>query len=263
MSQFNKTTSDEVEPTAKRPRVEDSLTDKATIANQSLAWKNLETFICDQVKIVDQSNIRQIFRNLLQVNLIRGRGLLANAIIEAQKNSPKYTNVYAAFVYIINSKFPRIGKLICGRVISLYRESFVANERKNTFILIKFLAHLINQKVLHEKIAFEIVDVLLRNVSSDSVILAVQFLTECSQKLSRENKKELDSRFSKLSDLLNGPLITQHTKNMIIVLLTERRNRFQVHSTSQSTLNLVNENDKNVHRLECLHLCDREIVLGK
>lgn len=97
---------------------------------------------------MNKSNLPKIIRQLLQNNTVRSRGLLANAIIEAQGKSPGNTNVYAALVCIINSKFPRIGQLICKRVISSYRELFVANERRKTFIIIQFIAHLINQKVV-------------------------------------------------------------------------------------------------------------------
>jgi len=81
-------------------------------------------------------------------NLIRGRGLLAKAIIKEQTKSPNNTAIYVALVSIINANFPQVNLLICERVISSYRQSFLANERKMTFIMIKFLAHLINQKVV-------------------------------------------------------------------------------------------------------------------
>jgi hypothetical protein len=59
-------------------------------------------------------------------------------------NQIKNTNVYAALVSIINSKLPQIGILICKRVISLYRESFINDERQKTFQMIKFLGCLLN-----------------------------------------------------------------------------------------------------------------------
>ena len=55
------------------------------------------------------SNIRLIVESLFRENVVRGRGLLARSIIQAQAASPTFTNVYAALVAIINSKFPNIG----------------------------------------------------------------------------------------------------------------------------------------------------------
>ena len=97
---------------------------------------------------VNTSNLRQIVRNLFKNNIIRAHGLLARAIIEAQNNLPNNTNVYAALIAIINTEFPQISLLICKRVISFYRDSFLADERKKCFSLLKFISYLINQKLV-------------------------------------------------------------------------------------------------------------------
>ncbi|CAF2650526.1 unnamed protein product [Rotaria sp. Silwood2] len=248
-------------PPAKRPHKEDSLTDKFSFEYQHLAWGALKQSINDLVEQVNASNLPTIIRQILQHNIIRGRGILANSIIEAQFASPNNTNLYAALVSVVNTKFPQISLLICKRVIHSYREYFVADERKKTFIAIKFIAHLVNQKILHEKIAFEILDVLLRNISSDSVKLAIYFLQECGQKLLQVNPHELDCQFSKLNDLLDGLLITERTKNMIENLFAERRDQFKSHPIIQSGLKLVDENDQKTHILEYIHLCEPERIL--
>ncbi|CAF4631754.1 unnamed protein product, partial [Rotaria sp. Silwood2] len=185
-------------------------------------------------KQVNQSNLPTIIPQLVQNNMVHARGILACAIIQAQDESPDNTKVYAALISIINPKFPQISQLICKRVISLYRESFMADKRKKTFIMIKFLTHLINERMLHEKIAFQIIAVLLHNVSSDSVKLAIEFLNQCGQKLSQVNPQELDSHFSTLNNLLHGPLITERTKDMIRVLFTVRRNQFEEYPAIKS-----------------------------
>jgi pre-mRNA-splicing factor CWC22 len=95
-----------------------------------------------------KSNIQRIARELFEHNIIRGRGLLASAIIKEQLRSPYYTPVYAALVSIINTKLPLIGELICKRVISLWRESYTSNDEKKCFATIIFLAHLINQNLV-------------------------------------------------------------------------------------------------------------------
>jgi len=54
---------------------------------------------------------------LFNENLLRGRGLLARAIIKAQMASPNFTHVYAALISVINTKLPEITNLIIRRVI--------------------------------------------------------------------------------------------------------------------------------------------------
>ena len=125
---------------------------------------------------------------------MRGRGLLARSIIQAQTASPMFTHVYAALVAIINTKFPQTGELIAKRILIRFRKSFRRNDKvyvctssrscvANSYILqsvciaaVKFLAHLVNQQVLHELVALELLTLLLDEPSDDSVEVAVGFI---------------------------------------------------------------------------------------
>ena len=75
------------------------------------------------------SNISLIVRELFSENIIRGRGLLSRSILQAQGASPTFTNVYAALVAIINTKFPAIGELILSRLVLVFRRSFRRNQK--------------------------------------------------------------------------------------------------------------------------------------
>ena len=48
---------------------------------------------------------------------------------------------------------------------------------------VKFLAHLVNQQVLHELVALELLTLLLEEPSDDSVEVSIGFLKESGQKL--------------------------------------------------------------------------------
>lgn len=50
-------------------------------------------------------------------NLVRGRGLLCRSIMKSQMASPTFSNIYAALVAVINTKFPEFGELLLTRVI--------------------------------------------------------------------------------------------------------------------------------------------------
>ena len=50
-------------------------------------------------------------------NILRGKGLLARAIIKAQMAAPNFTHVYGALVAVINTKLPEIVNLIINRVV--------------------------------------------------------------------------------------------------------------------------------------------------
>ena len=75
------------------------------------------------------ANIGNIVSELFQENVVRGRGLLARSIIQAQAASPMFTHVYAALVSVINTKFPQTGELIAKRLVSQFRKGYRRNDK--------------------------------------------------------------------------------------------------------------------------------------
>lgn len=54
---------------------------------------------------------------MLNENILRGRGLLARAIIKAQMAAPSFSHIYCALIAVINTKLPEIINLLIRRVI--------------------------------------------------------------------------------------------------------------------------------------------------
>ena len=105
-------------PPARLRAMQEAITDKSSIEYQRISWEALKKSIHGIVNKVNVSNITLICRELFSENIIRGRGLLSRSILQAQGASPTFTNVYAALVAIINTKFPTIGELILSRLVS-------------------------------------------------------------------------------------------------------------------------------------------------
>ena len=78
---------------------------------------------------VNVANIGNIVSELFQENVVRGRGLLARSVIQAQAASPMFTHVYAALVAVINTKFPQTGELIVKRLVSQFRKGYRRNDK--------------------------------------------------------------------------------------------------------------------------------------
>lgn len=78
---------------------------------------------------VNVSNIANILQEMFQENVVRGRGLLARSVIQAQAASPMFSHVYAALVAIVNTKFPQTGELIAKRIIVRFRRAFRRNDK--------------------------------------------------------------------------------------------------------------------------------------
>jgi pre-mRNA-splicing factor CWC22 len=102
--------------------------------------------------------------------------LLARAIIRAQMASPGFTHVYAALLAILNSKLPELGELVLKRVLLQFRRAYRRNDKIVCTACVKFLAHLVNQRVVHEVLALQLATLLLENLTDDSVELCVSFI---------------------------------------------------------------------------------------
>lgn len=142
------------------------MTDKSSPEYQRLAWEALKKTINGRVNKINTSNLPLIIRELFKDNIVRGRGLLARGIIQAQLASPFYTPVYAALVSVINTKFPQIGELIVKRLISSFRRTYQRNDKTHCLAATKFIAHLVNQNVV----------CILININTLCLILFVSFI---------------------------------------------------------------------------------------
>ncbi len=71
---------------------------------QRMMWEMLRKSINGIINKVNVSNIQNVVYELFCENLVRGKGILARAIIKAQMASPNFTHVYASLLAIINSK---------------------------------------------------------------------------------------------------------------------------------------------------------------
>ncbi|CAF4670562.1 unnamed protein product, partial [Rotaria sp. Silwood2] len=248
-------------PPAKLRLLQASLTDKSTLEYQRFAWEALEKTINGRINKVNISNLPIIIHELFQDNIIRGRGLLAHCIIQAQIASPIYTPVYAALVSVINKKFSQIGELISKRLISSFLRTYQRNDKTYCLATTKFIAHFINQNILHEIVALKILVLLLEKPSNDSIELAIVFLKECGQKLIEVSPRGLDSIFSTLRNLPNESRLNKHTQYMIEVLFDVRKDKFKGHPSIPSGLDLVNKNDQYTHNIELKDLCESEAIL--
>ncbi len=144
-------------PPAKLRAMQDQITDKASAQFQRLAWEALKKSINGLINKVNTPNIAVIVRELFSENIVRGRGLLCQSVMQAQTASPTFTHVYAALASIINTKFPNVGELLLKRLILNFKRGFRRNDKTRCMASTRFIAHLVNQQVYYEhlnKMAF-------------------------------------------------------------------------------------------------------------
>nr|XP_003478552.1 pre-mRNA-splicing factor CWC22 homolog [Cavia porcellus]XP_012997993.1 pre-mRNA-splicing factor CWC22 homolog [Cavia porcellus]XP_012997994.1 pre-mRNA-splicing factor CWC22 homolog [Cavia porcellus]XP_023416853.1 pre-mRNA-splicing factor CWC22 homolog [Cavia porcellus] len=236
-------------PPAKLRMMQEQITDKNSLAYQRMSWEALKKSINGLINKVNISNISIIIQELLQENIVRGRGLLSRSVLQAQSASPIFTHVYAALVAIINSKFPQIGELILKRLILNFRKGYRRNDKQLCLTASKFVAHLINQNVAHEVLCLEMLTLLLERPTDDSVEVAIGFLKECGLKLTQVSPRGVNAIFERLRNILHESEIDKRVQYMIEVMFAVRKDGFKDHPVILDGLDLVEEDDQFTHML--------------
>ncbi|KAJ2171470.1 pre-mRNA-splicing factor cwc22 [Coemansia sp. RSA 560] len=154
---------------------------------QRESWDQLKKRINASGNRANIGNIKDIIVELFGANLVRGRGLLCRLLMRAQSQSTSFTAVYAALVAVINTKLPLIGLCISS---------------------VMFLAHLSNQRVAHEVLAFQIVSLLLETPTDDSVEVVVAFTREVGAFLGSIVPRVLNYVFDAFRSILHENRLT-------------------------------------------------------
>ncbi|KYO17758.1 pre-mRNA-splicing factor CWC22-like protein [Alligator mississippiensis] len=236
-------------PPAKLKMMQEQITDKNSLAYQRMSWEALKKSINGLVNKINVSNIENIIYELLQENIVRGRGLLARSVLLAQSTSPIFTHVYAALVAIINSKFPNIGELILRRLILNFRKGYRRNDKQLCLTASKFVAHLMNQNVAHEVLCLEMLTLLLERPTDDSIEVAIGFLKESGLKLTEVSPRGINAIFDRLRHILHESKIDIRVQYMIEVMFAVRKDGFKDHPVIPEGLDLVEEEDQFTHML--------------
>nr|XP_022904751.1 pre-mRNA-splicing factor CWC22 homolog [Onthophagus taurus] len=234
-------------PPAKLRMMQAEITDKSSAAYQRIAWEALKKSIHGYINKINTSNIGIIARELLHENIVRGRGLLCKSLIQAQAASPTFTNVYAALVAVINSKFPSIGELLLKRLVLQFKRGFKQNNKLGCISGATFIAHLVNQRVAHEILALEILTLLVESPTDDSVEVAISFLKESGQKLSEVSSKGINAIFEMLRNILHEGRLEKRIQYMIEVMFQIRKDGFKDHAAIIEELDIVDEEEQFTH----------------
>jgi len=236
-------------PPAKLRMMQKNITDKSSEAYQRLAWEALKKSINGLINKVNSPNIAVIVRELFAENIVRGRGLLCQSVIQAQTASPTFTHVYAALAAIINTKFPNIGELLLKRLILNFKRGFKRNDKTRCTSSVRFIAHMVNQQVAHEVLSLEILTLLLENPTDDSAEVAITFLKEVGQKLSEVSPRGIHAIFERLRHVLHESTLDKRTQYMIEVMFQVRKDGFKDNPSIAEELDLVEEDDQYTHMI--------------
>jgi len=236
-------------PPARLRMMQESITDKSSMAFQRLAWEALKKSINGLINKVNSPNIAVIVRELFAENIVRGRGLLCQSILQAQTASPTFTHVYSALVAIVNTKFPNIGELLLKRIIINFKRGFKRSDKTKCMSSVRFIAHCVNQQIAHEVLALEILTLLLENPTDDSAEVAILFLKEVGQKLTEVSPRGIHAIFERLRHVLHESTLDKRVQYMIEVMFQVRKDGFKDNPSVLEELDLVEDDDQFTHMI--------------
>ncbi|TMW97358.1 hypothetical protein EJD97_005724 [Solanum chilense] len=230
-----------------------------TVEYQMKNWIALKKSINGVLNKINKANIKYIIPELFGENLIRGRGLFCRSIMKSQLNSPIFTDVFAALVAVINTKFPQIGELLCKRMILQLQRAYKNNNKPQMLATVKFIAHLVNQQVVDELIALELVTLLLDKPTDDSVDVAVDFVKECGSMLQDLCPLGLHGVFERFRGILHDGEVDKRVQFLIEDLFALRKHKFP--PAVPLELDLVEEEDQITHEISLGDKIDPQIEL--
>ncbi|KAI4375878.1 hypothetical protein MLD38_013696 [Melastoma candidum] len=248
-------------PPFKLARMMKDVQDKSSVEYQRLTWDALRKSINGLVNKVNGTNIKNIIPELFAENLIRGRGLFCRSCMKSQMASPGFTDVFAALVAVVNTKFPEVGELLLRRIVLQLKRAYKRNDKPQLLAAVKFIAHLVNQQVAHEIIALELLTVLLEKPTDDSVEVAVGFVTECGSILQDLSPKGLHGIFERFRGILHEGEIDKRVQFLIEGLFAIRKAKFQGYPAVRPELDLVEQEDQLTHEISLEDKIDPEITL--
>ncbi|EGS20685.1 putative pre-mRNA splicing protein [Thermochaetoides thermophila DSM 1495] len=236
-------------PPHKLRALQAAITDPKTKEYQRIAWDALKKSINGLVNKVNTANIKHVVPELFNENLIRGRGLFCQSLLKAQHASLPFTPIYACMAAIVNTKLPQVGELLVKRLIMRFRKAFKRNDKPVCLSSTMFIAHLVNQQVVHETLAGQILVLLLQKPTDDSVEIAVGFMREVGLFLEEMAPRIAHIVFDQFKNILHEADIDRRTQYMIEVLFQIRKDRYKDNPVIKEELDLIEEEDQITHRI--------------
>lgn len=236
-------------PPQKLRALQAAITDRSSKEYQRMAWEALKKSVNGLVNKVNTANIKFVVPELFGENLVRGRGLFCQSLLKAQHASLPFTPIYACLAAICNTKLPQVGELLVKRLIIRFRKAFKRNDKAVCLSSTMFIAHLVNNQVVHEMVAAQILLLLLQKPTDDSVEIAVGLMREVGLFLEEMSPTIAHAVFDQFRNILHEADLDRRTQYMIEVLFQIRKDKYKDNPVIKEELDLVEEEDQITHRI--------------
>ncbi|KAH6829441.1 hypothetical protein C2S53_011484 [Perilla frutescens var. hirtella] len=226
------------------PVVETDKKDEETIDHNKMEWLSMKTRITALVEKADVSNVELVADQILNENIIKGKGVFCQTVMKSQSESPESSDVYAAVVAIINSKFPEVGYLLVKRAVLEFKEAHDSGDKQRMQTASRFLAQLVNQRVVYVFLPVTVLMLLLVNPSSDNVEVAAAFCSQCGSLMMDVVPHKLKEFLSEFHRLLTEGHFEKRVQVLIVRLFASKKRKFKA---CGRVINVVDYEDRVTH----------------
>lgn len=225
--------------------------------SQQETWEKLRETINRLIASADSHNVAAVCVDLFQVNVMRGSGLVARAVIQNVISRPQKAPVYAAIISVLNSKVSQIGEITLARTAALVKKAYMQDDRALFHSTLQFMCALVLQRVVEDIVVLQILQVLLEQPTQTSIEAAIEILESVGHFLDENSKTAANMVFDRLRTLLQEGGLLVRSQKAISEILRLRRSGLRLH-----LIDVVEDEDKETHFVDLTELQDTQNELN-
>lgn len=197
-----------------------------SIELQKSNWGALGSHVESVVQRLDETNIEESMKSLIEVNVIRGEKLVVRYVLKYQ-NQNNNPNLYAAFSSLLNSKLPQYGQVLAQEATVRFIHSYRERDDQKVLTMVSLLAEMFNYKIIHEIVILQVLHTLLENFEDRSLRIVIELLQISGKRLLEVIKTAHNMVFEKLREILQGGKLSPALAELLESLFDLRRTDYQ------------------------------------
>jgi len=217
---------------------------------QQIAWTSMKKRINGIINRINKTNVKSCAFDLLRLNIIRGKGLFCKSVMRAQLASIHFSSIYAALVSVVNTRIPEVGELLVHRLIAQLRKGYADREKVLCSASLRLLSHLFIHQIIDELPLLEFLSTCLVDPSDGSIELVVLVIQECGHFLAEKSPPQaIETVYSRLREILHDGSVGYRTQILVDNAMELRSERSGKSASLPPELDIVDEEDINIHEV--------------
>ena len=147
--------------------------DPGQLAEQRHQWNLLRDGISNALRQLKDSTIIDVIGELLQCDLVRGRGLFAAAVMRTVKADSRSVMRLATVVSVINARIPPVGDILLKKVVAGFVDDWKARRVGACRAAAHMLCALVKVRVVHDFVGLQLIVMLLESERVDEAAVDV------------------------------------------------------------------------------------------